>query len=272
MDADRFDTLTRTLTEARSRRGTLASLLGGTLGLLGLADATAKNCKKIENKKKRKACVKKAKNKKKQDCGDLIPCGDQCCSALETCCGNHCCDSGRDICCGTGCCFRGDTCCGDGNCCDPSTETCVGGFCFHHCFDEQENLGETDTDCGGTCRDLQGGTCIFRQKCAEDADCQSTVCVNRPDFGGKTCQECRDDADCARNIVGLPRCVDNRCFECRSDTEAVDCPQVQVCDETNTCVPRQPCEGDSECGGGFCLDCCEGCGDGSHCFASEVCP
>lgn len=35
MDAERFDTLTRGLTRARSRRGALAALLGGTLGLLG---------------------------------------------------------------------------------------------------------------------------------------------------------------------------------------------------------------------------------------------
>jgi hypothetical protein len=42
MDADRFDSLTRALTEARSRRGALASLLDGTLALLGLADVTAK--------------------------------------------------------------------------------------------------------------------------------------------------------------------------------------------------------------------------------------
>jgi hypothetical protein len=46
MDPHRFDTLTRSLTETRSRRGTLAALLGSTLGLLGLADAAAKNKKK----------------------------------------------------------------------------------------------------------------------------------------------------------------------------------------------------------------------------------
>ena len=42
MDATHFDTLTRSLTEGRSRRTALAALLGGTLGLLELADAAAK--------------------------------------------------------------------------------------------------------------------------------------------------------------------------------------------------------------------------------------
>ena len=51
MDPARFDTLTRSLIDLRSRRGALAALLGGTLGLLGWSDArdaAAKNCKKIE--------------------------------------------------------------------------------------------------------------------------------------------------------------------------------------------------------------------------------
>jgi hypothetical protein len=56
MDAGRFDSLTRTLTLPGSRRRALVAVLGGTLGLRGLTEtnqAAAKNCKKIENKKKR---------------------------------------------------------------------------------------------------------------------------------------------------------------------------------------------------------------------------
>src|SRR5215212_893718 len=51
MDADRFDTLARALTDARSRRGALASLLGGTLGLLTLTETAGRHKK---HKKKRK--------------------------------------------------------------------------------------------------------------------------------------------------------------------------------------------------------------------------
>src|SRR5687767_2533669 len=65
MDAGRFDTLTRAFTTARLRRGTLVSLLGGALGLVGLTETDAHNalkrCKKIEDKDKRRKCKKKAK-------------------------------------------------------------------------------------------------------------------------------------------------------------------------------------------------------------------
>jgi hypothetical protein len=50
MDADRFDALSRSLTRARSRRGALTSLLGATLGLVGVGRTEAKKtcppCKK----------------------------------------------------------------------------------------------------------------------------------------------------------------------------------------------------------------------------------
>jgi hypothetical protein len=46
MDDTRFDAFNRSLTNLRSRRGTLGALLGGTLGLLGLSETTAKKKKK----------------------------------------------------------------------------------------------------------------------------------------------------------------------------------------------------------------------------------
>ena len=45
MDADRFDTLTRSLLAGRSRRGAVATLLGGSVGLLGLDRIAAKKKK-----------------------------------------------------------------------------------------------------------------------------------------------------------------------------------------------------------------------------------
>src|SRR5918993_4940418 len=57
----RFDRLTRSLTDARSRRGALGVLLGGTLGLLGLADTPArkKSCPPCRKKKAGKCKGKK---------------------------------------------------------------------------------------------------------------------------------------------------------------------------------------------------------------------
>jgi hypothetical protein len=54
MDPSRFDTLARSLTEVRSRRGALSTLLGGALGLLGLADTAAKKGKGSGKGKKKK--------------------------------------------------------------------------------------------------------------------------------------------------------------------------------------------------------------------------
>src|SRR5215212_1499153 len=85
MDGSRFDSLARALHEVRSRRGTFASLLGGTVGLLGLAETTAK----------------KKKKKKKNKCtllGGQV-CGGACCFALE---GEKCCD---------GACIPQSSCC-----------------------------------------------------------------------------------------------------------------------------------------------------------------
>ena len=42
MNPSRFDTLARSLTEVRTRRGALTALLGGALGLLGLTATAAK--------------------------------------------------------------------------------------------------------------------------------------------------------------------------------------------------------------------------------------
>ncbi len=42
MDPNRFDTLTRTLTIAGTRREALGSLLGGALGLLGIREGAAR--------------------------------------------------------------------------------------------------------------------------------------------------------------------------------------------------------------------------------------
>ena len=65
MDADRFDTLTRSLTTVGSRRRALALTLGGALApLLGRGETDAHNvlkkCKKKSGKQK-KMCLKKAK-------------------------------------------------------------------------------------------------------------------------------------------------------------------------------------------------------------------
>jgi hypothetical protein len=59
MDGSHFDTLTKTLAAAGSRRFALRGLLAGVLALLGGQEVAAKKCKQ-KDKKKRRKCRKKA--------------------------------------------------------------------------------------------------------------------------------------------------------------------------------------------------------------------
>src|SRR5687768_6013271 len=66
MDANRFDTMARSLAASGSRRRALALAISGAFAhLLTRDDAEAhdllKKCKKIKNKTKKKKCIKKAK-------------------------------------------------------------------------------------------------------------------------------------------------------------------------------------------------------------------
>lgn len=186
--------------------------------------------------------------------------------------------------------------------CCSLEESCRKGACVNHCFDGEPNRGETDTDCGGTCRNVH--TCVVGQLCVEDADCDTNVCVSRPDLrqDGNLCLLCRIDSDCDR--LGDPqsfRCVGNGCFECTLDSDcprpgqaaeqrfciepvagrcpantrcacaqcrtSADCPSDQFCDENGTCegaCPTGLCDG-------VCRKPCTGEDDGTCCpgFACE---
>src|SRR5215218_9302717 len=125
MDADRFDSLTRALTAAGSRRRALALAVSGALApLLGLGETDARNklkkCKKIDDKKRRKKCLKKAKR--------VNLCQDGVQSGSET---------GVD--CGGGTCPR----CGAGQGCN-SRNDCATGLCVTSVCQQCANAA----DCG----------------------------------------------------------------------------------------------------------------------------
>lgn len=107
MDANRFDTLTRALTEAPSRRSLLHLGMGGGLAaLLGRDNAEARK-------------RGKGKKKKKKNNGPPRTCNPACAS-FETCDDGTCC---RNT--GTGCVVGTPSCC-NGNCIPNSgiTGTC----------------------------------------------------------------------------------------------------------------------------------------------------
>ena len=78
MDAERFDTLARSLTRGGSRRHALTGLAAGALGLLGArAEEAAAHDLKDKCKKKsgeaKKKCLKKAKKHKAEHARETLP-------------------------------------------------------------------------------------------------------------------------------------------------------------------------------------------------------
>lgn len=150
MDAARFDRLTLSFAEGRSRRGVLASVAAG-LAALGVdpgLDAEAKRRKKKGKKKKNKKCKNGKKrcngkcvnlNKNSElcgSCGNVCPPGTSCqngsCTCLTECCANSDC-VGSEVC-QNGACIGGcpNECCQQSDC-PPETPTCIGGSCCTNC-------------------------------------------------------------------------------------------------------------------------------------------
>jgi hypothetical protein len=170
MDGDRFDSLTRAMTAAGTHRRALVLALGGALApLLGIGETDARNklkkCKKIDDKKRRKKCIKKAKNAdscqdgKKNGSESDVDCGGTC----PRCQGGQICNSRDD--CHTARCVA-NTC---QSCVNPATDC---GFekdgvtgCF--CRDNAQKPGEKMCT-RQLCNFIAGGTCDL---CAAGEQC-----------------------------------------------------------------------------------------------------
>src|SRR5215212_10740275 len=144
MDGSRFDTLARTVAAAGSRRFALRGLVAGVLTLVGgrqTQDAAAKSvkqCKKIDDKKKRQKCLKKAKQ---QTIPTSIPTGG---TVVVP---------------------------------PPPTATPATPATPATCSDDIQNGSETDVDCGGPecLRCPVGLGCLGGADC-ETSFCVNTVC------------------------------------------------------------------------------------------------
>jgi hypothetical protein len=193
MDDARFDSLTRSLTTARSRRRALGSLLAGTLVLLGVrsqqvaAHDTLRTCKKKSGDAKRK-CLKKARKHTAQHANEAPPpppgptCSDRVKNGNET-----------DVDCGGSCgpCANEQRCL---NFTDCQSAACAPNGTCQSCT---ELAGECPADRHGGC---QCGTGSFGQPegvCASIkgtlvATCdscppESIGCFSAP-LSGPTCQ------------------------------------------------------------------------------------
>ena len=144
MDTDRFDSLTRSLSTSRSRRGALTALLGGTLGLLGLSETDARK-RKGEKKKK-------GGSPPGPTCSDGIQNGGE----SDVDCGGPCarCANGKR-------CFNG----AQNNRDDCASAACSPfGYCFA-CTEHSQCPGNQYESCG--CRNgaCVGVTYIQRESC-----------------------------------------------------------------------------------------------------------
>ena len=158
MDANRFDTLTRSLTTTGSRRRALGAVLGGSLGLLGLAHPDAAE----------------AGGECKPRCGECATCKKGACRKTKH--GKKC---------------KKGTCQAKANGTGCSTGTCQGGSCTitvapaPTCGDGVKNGSETGVDCGGSCP-----RCSTGQACLSRNDCSGAVC------SAGTCQACTFGTQC----------------------------------------------------------------------------
>jgi hypothetical protein len=264
MDADRFDSLVRALSDARSRRAALRGLLATSLGLFtrsAVEDASAKNCKKITNKKKRKKCLAKAKSTPTP----TAPC-------TRNCAGKTCGDDGCGGSCGD--CFRGS--CQGGVCVCPTGEEVCKGACRAKCA--QSELRDPDTCRCCTANERQcglgsqccSGDCGFNSSCQGrnglvactwDEQCQSGVCeAGACTCVGDTCkgicrEPCsptratRDPISCECCVKNGETCVSGTCTCCCSG--ACDGPVGQA----KPCVgllDGAACSFDAQCASGKC--------------------
>jgi hypothetical protein len=196
MDGSQFDTLLRGLTTARSRRGAVLGLLGGTLGLLGFSDTEAKKHKK---------------KKKKHGGGSpppSPPVSPPTSGCQPHCQGKQCGDDGCGSVCGG--CGTGQVCT-SGTCCIPEP---VGNTCAGRCGTWTNNCGQS----------VPCAACPAGKVCLSNGSC-STPC---PNFG-----VCPAGCSCTPpNGEGAQICAQNEasCADLPQPcTTTTDCPVGQHC-------------------------------------------
>jgi hypothetical protein len=183
MDDDRFDSLTRSVTVAGSRRRALASALGGALGLLGLTD--------------RNDAAAARSGKCKQPCGECEQCQRGDCqrkNGKKRCRPGICTPTANGTACGSGGVCQGGTCV-----CASGTEPCDGA-CVPTC-----GSGETrnPVTCGCCQTNFQSCTPAGNNPACCSALCASGVCTG---LAGN--DPCQFDAQCKSGVcAGNGQCT-----------------------------------------------------------------
>lgn len=132
--------------------------------------------------------------------------------------------------------------CGAGDVClnpDGGGLKCVPG----HCLDGATNDGETDNDCGGTCK-----PCGLGSDCSKDSDCSNQICA--PGLGSsKVCCDVLCTGACRFCVQGTGKCED-----APTATFDTDCAQPKVCAKGAGCafMASHTCTKNDDCISGNC--------------------
>ncbi len=118
------------------------------------------------------------------------------------------------------------------------------------CFDNRQNYGETDVDCGGPCVKK----CGLGEGCMVDADCLSGFCFRekciKPGCSDGIRNQGETDVDCGGPCHQCPTCFDGIKNQ---DEEGIDCGGqcIPCCPPCETCSDgiRNQGETDVDCGG-----------------------
>ncbi len=241
MEDRRFDALTRTLAEGRSRRHLLKGLLGLGLSAVGVRSFDNASAARRPAPTPKPVSCPGEQTWDSSQCicpAGKVNCGADCCTpGVSECCDGACCFGNcyaEELCCPTGTIFCNGSCiegacctdadCGEGIVCDPESHTC-GTACVPDC--EGKFCG--DDGCGGRC-----GTCLETAGCGEDSTChQCTGCGV-----GELC-----GSNCGYICVGasaLCLSIDPADYGDNCETHA-DCPADRYCGqgcERGWCLPR----------------------------------
>jgi hypothetical protein len=277
MDADRFDRLARSLSvpleslaTAGTRRGVLSTLLGGTLGLLGITAGTARRrrsrgdgitterCLAIGEK-----CPKRIKHGRRQVKHTCSGKGDRpgCCTQYA----ERAPDGKRRCACKS----DGASCEANRNCC---SQRCTGGVCG-----SVGPAGCTPTTCatqGKDCGTIQDG-CGTQLRCGPDEcgngfSCTANRCLC-PD-GTAVCQGICCQAGQVCQNGGGPCCTPNCARKCGGVDDGCGgtctgaCDAGRVCLSNGTCAV--PCPTGTECPAAGCGNRCIGTNQGNVCSLS----
>lgn len=235
MDPNHFDALTRSLSEARSRRGLLRTLAATALGGLGLAGlargATAAPGSPDGNSAAAAFCHTLFGNTRAAgQCTSQAAHGQGLYSACKGDPNNYCDEACTNIQTDTSNCGSCDNVCSGGDACN--TPVCVNGTC--------------DT------APLTGGACTVN---GQPGTCQSGTCV----------QICTSSFNGVCDSPPVPTCLGNPNCMCGTTTEGdIDCFSNSVsgtggsCTSSDTCPPGQRCWNAGCYGQHRCINLCSG--------------